>query len=211
MIAIAVTSPGLTGPGSRRRSTRRTDRKDEARSTRGSSAPEASLTSGGRQSPLASVSPATCGASLSSVKQRLSWMCHCVSGPPMSGTVFSVRARRAACTWPTPASVRAAVHLVDERLGMVGIEDPLVVDVRVVDEVLGAGEPSPIDLNPSLGLVVLHVRPLRQPDDGLRDQVLCPGLLGRRHAFHAAQVDRLLRVIRLRRDDRRGHRSWSCR
>ena len=26
----------------------------------------------------------------SSVKQRLSWMCHCVSGPPMSGTVSSV-------------------------------------------------------------------------------------------------------------------------
>ncbi len=37
--------------------------------------------------PGAFVSPATCPAA---VKHRLLWMCHCVNGPPSSGTVSRV-------------------------------------------------------------------------------------------------------------------------
>ena len=65
--------------------------------------------------------------------------------------------------------------------------------------------PSPMDLKPC-GLGVRRVRPLRQPQDGLGDQVLGSGLLGRRHALDAAEVDRLLRVVRLRRHHGCGHR-----
>ena len=44
-------------------------------------------TSGGLQVPSALVMPRTFQLSGSLVKHRLLWMCHWVSGPPMSGTV----------------------------------------------------------------------------------------------------------------------------
>ena len=43
---------------------------------------------GGCPAPLASVTPRTRGATGSLMKQRLSWMCHCISAPPMFGTSF---------------------------------------------------------------------------------------------------------------------------
>ncbi len=85
----------------------------------------------GAHCPSASVSPATRGPA----KQRLSWMCHWVSLPPSSGTSARVSP---GSSMNMAATKRFGVTdgVVHERLGEVGVEQPVVGHVGGVEVVL---------------------------------------------------------------------------
>ena len=82
------------------------------------------------------------------------------------------------------------LRLVDEALGMVGIERDVVVDPVPLDEVLESGQAVADALEPgSLGNLV--VAPLREAHDVEGDQVLGGGLLLGCDPGDATEVDRL--------------------
>ena len=127
-------------------------------------------------------------------------MCHWVSGPPSSGTSSSVEPG-SSMNMADTSFLLAAVVAVDERLGVVGVEHLAVGQVRPVDVVLVAGD-AVADAAEAVGLRRGGVGPAGQVGEGDRDDVLGAGLLLGRDARRAGQVDRLGRVVRLRRRPR---------
>ena len=72
-------------------------------------------------------------------QHRLPWLCHCISGPAKSSRTGS-SVGRALAMYIAPARMRlVAVDRVDERLGLGGVEERVVLDQRQLDVVLAAG------------------------------------------------------------------------
>ncbi len=94
-----------------------------------------------------------------------------------------------------------AVGLVHERLGVVGVEDVPVGEVVDVHVVLVAGH-GIADRAEAVGFGGRRIGVLRQPQQRNSDQVLGACLLFGCDTLDAAEVDRLGRVVRLRRDNR---------
>jgi len=88
---------------------------------------------------------------------------------------------------------------------VIRVEDATVAERGDVDEVLVAGEPV-ADRGESVGLGHAVIGEVGQTDQRDRDQVLGARLLRGRHARYATQVDRLVRVVFLRRHHRVGVR-----
>ena len=102
----------------RRPRARRTARTGSGRSTRGSSATARACAARAGTCRRRRRVRATCGATGSVVKHRLSWMCHCISAPPRSGT--SVERDRLGSMYIADTSCLRAVGLAARRPGSPG-------------------------------------------------------------------------------------------